>query len=296
MLVDLCCIGHITLDHVITPETTVTMPGGTAFYFSHAVRKAEVRYALVTALAKPEMHFAEALQKLGIQVQVLPSANTVVFENKYSQNLDHRTQRVLQTADPFLPENLRRLQARVFHLGPLLAHDFSAGSIKALSERGLLSLDVQGFLRKVDGERVVPIDWKDKKEVLPLIHFLKVNEEEMQVLTGQTDPHTGAGLLQEWGAKEVIVTLGGKGSLVYEGDTYHNIPAYAPPRVQDATGCGDTYMAGYLCRRIKGSGIQQAGEFAAGMASLKIAHAGPFDGSEHEVVQFLERAVVAAGD
>lgn len=292
MLVDLCCIGHITLDHVITPEQSVTMPGGTAFYFSEAVHHMNLRYGLVTALGQTETRFATALQEKGIEVKLLSSTHTVVFENKYSQNLDHRTQRVLQTADPFDAEQLHSLQSSVIHLGPLLATDFSAATINALASKGKLSLDVQGFLRKVEGEKVVSIDWEEKLEVLPRIHFLKVNEEEMQTLTGKTDPQTGARLLANWGAKEVIVTLGSRGSVVYNGDSFYTIPAYTPHSVHDATGCGDTYMAGYLFRRIKGHDIQQAGEFAAGMASLKIAHSGPFNGTEKDVQNFLKKAVI----
>ena len=46
----LCCIGHITLDKVVTPQSTVYMPGGTAFYCSHAIRHFnDIDYALVTA-------------------------------------------------------------------------------------------------------------------------------------------------------------------------------------------------------------------------------------------------------
>lgn len=291
MLPDLCCIGHITLDHVITPEASVTMPGGTAFYFSHAVHNLNVAYALVTSLAEKEMRFAEDLRNDGIQVTVMPSSHTVIFENKYSENLNHRTQRVLQTADPFTPESLSSLQANVFHLGPLLADDVSSAAIKALASKGNLSLDVQGFLRRVEDEKVVPIDWNEKEKILPLIHFLKVNEEEMHVLTGQSDAHDGARMLSDWGAKEVIVTLGSKGSVVFDGETFYTIPAYAPRRVHDATGCGDTYMAGYLYQRIKGNPIQQAGEFAAAMASIKIADSGPFDGTEEDVALFLKDAV-----
>lgn len=291
MVVELCCIGHITLDYVITPEDSVTMPGGTAFYFSHAVHQMDVNYSLVTALAEAEMSFAESLKELGIQVMVLPSLHTVVFENKYSENLEHRTQRVLQTADPFAPALLRNLKSKVFHLGPLLSEDFSSGAIKALAEKGKLSLDVQGFLRRVEGKKVLPTDWEEKRELLPFIHFLKVNEEEMQVLTGQTDAHSGASLLSSWGVKEVVVTLGSKGSVIYDGKDFYTVPAYAPLRTHDATGCGDTYMAGYLYRRIKGDDIQQAGEFAAAMASLKIAVSGPFDGTEQEVESFLKEAL-----
>jgi len=34
---DICCIGHITLDKIITPKLETYMPGGTAFYVAHAL-------------------------------------------------------------------------------------------------------------------------------------------------------------------------------------------------------------------------------------------------------------------
>ncbi len=52
MQYDLCCVGHITLDKVITPRNTVHMPGGTSFYCSYALsRFTDIRYKLITALA-----------------------------------------------------------------------------------------------------------------------------------------------------------------------------------------------------------------------------------------------------
>lgn len=30
---DICCIGHITLDKIVTPKQTTYMPGGTSYYF-----------------------------------------------------------------------------------------------------------------------------------------------------------------------------------------------------------------------------------------------------------------------
>ena len=35
----LCCIGYITRDKIVTPDNTVYMPGGTAFYFAKAVSR-----------------------------------------------------------------------------------------------------------------------------------------------------------------------------------------------------------------------------------------------------------------
>ena len=41
---DICCIGHITLDKIVTPRAVKHMAGGTAFYFSNAIRNMDVRY------------------------------------------------------------------------------------------------------------------------------------------------------------------------------------------------------------------------------------------------------------
>src|ERR1700744_1515673 len=120
---ELCCIGHITHDKVVTPRSVVHMAGGTAFYFSNAVSNLDVRYKLITALAPADLPSVFELREQGIDVTVLPSAHTVFFENIYSGNQDHRTQRVVRQADPFTAEQLKEIDATVFHLGPLLAGD-----------------------------------------------------------------------------------------------------------------------------------------------------------------------------
>jgi sugar/nucleoside kinase (ribokinase family) len=288
MMLDICCVGHITLDKVVTRKTTVYMPGGTSFYFSNAICNMDVQYALVTAMAVSETDTVTALRAKGIDVKLWPSAHTVFFENSYSDNQDHRTQKVLQQADPFTVEQLLNVDAAIFHLGPLLAGDIPTELIKVLAGRAKVSLDVQGFLRKVGNYAVCAIDWAAKKEALPYIHFIKANEYEMEVLTGHSDVYKGAKTLYEWGAKEVIITLGSKGSLIYCDDIFYTIPAYYPVSVEDATGCGDTYMAGYLYQRVKGCTIQQAGEFAAAMATLKIESSGPFTGTKEDVYALLE--------
>ncbi len=289
---DICCIGHITLDKVVTPQAERFMAGGTSFYFSNAIRNMDVQYLLVTSLAESEMHFVTDLRNIGIEVNATVCSHTVFFENIYSHNQDHRTQRVLQTAAPFTTEQLQDINASIYHLGPLLADDIPLSLIKLLATKGKVSLDVQGYLRKVENNNVCPIDWEDKKEALQHIHILKANELEMEVLTGHSDVHKAALLLNKWGVKEVVITLGSLGSVIYADGIFYDIPAYIPAAVTDATGCGDTYMAGYLYKRIKGFSIQEAGKFAAAMASLKIATAGPFTGSEEDILALLEECKV----
>lgn len=288
-MTDICCIGHITLDKVITPRFEAHMPGGTAFYFAKALKNFNHDgFKLVTSLGDTEMDVVEELRADGIDVDVIPSRKSVYFENKYGEDMNNRTQRVLAKADPFTEENLKDVDSRIYHLGTLLADDFDIDVIKALAGKGIVSVDVQGYLRKVVGEDVVHVDYDKKREAMPYISILKANEKEMEVLTGTSDPHEAARILSDWGCKEVLLTLGDKGSLIYTGGEFYNIPALPPTDLVDATGCGDTYMAGYLYKRSRGASYQEAGTFAAAMCTLKLAKKGPFSGTEDDVCNLIK--------
>ncbi|MDR1380247.1 MAG: PfkB family carbohydrate kinase [Tannerella sp.] len=286
---ELCCIGHITLDKVTTPQKTVYMPGGTSFYVSHAINNfSDIDYALVTAVGERERRVPETMRSQGIHVTVLPSRHSVYFENIYGENTDERQQYVRAKADPFSVEQLRDVESEIFHLGALLADDFSEDVVRHIAGRGLVSVDSQGYLREVCDSHVHATDWHNKLEALKYVHFLKANEHEMEVLTGYRDAQKAARKLHEWSVKEVILTFGGMGSLIYDGDRFYRIPAYKPRNVVDATGCGDTYMAGYLYKRVKGASIEEAGNFAAALSTLKIEHSGPVRACAEEVSNVLK--------
>ena len=285
---DICCIGHITLDKIVTPRMTVHSPGGTSFYFAHAMSSLNAdSFLLVTSLAESEMKAVDDIRSLGINVKVLPSRHTVYFENRYGENQNHRTQRVLAKADPFTAEGVADIHARYYHLGSLLADDFSIGIIKSLSAKGIVSVDAQGYLREVRGDKVYPVDWADKLEAMKYIDILKVNEHEAAVLTGAADPLDGAKTLAGWGVKEVVLTLGSMGSVILAGGNTYEIPAYTPTDIVDATGCGDTYMAGYLYKRSKGADYEEAGRFAAAMCTIKLQASGPFRSSIADVERLI---------
>lgn len=289
-MLDICTIGHLSLDKVVTPQSTKYMPGGTSFYFSKALVHSAVKYGLVTALAPREHHIVDELRAEGITVYTLPSNRTVYFENVYSADQDHRDQYVLAKAAPFSPAEMPELTAKFFHLGPLLADDIPVTLLDQLSGKGVVSLDIQGYLRRVVNRKVVYRDWAEKKGVLPKVGILKANQFEMEVLTGRTNVREGAHYLADLGVPEVIITLGSSGSLILAEGVFHQIPAFKPKAVVDATGCGDTYMAGYLSKRVKGAGAEEAGEFGAAMATLKIGAFGPFSGPTASVRALLSKS------
>ena len=222
---DICCIGHVTKDKIVTPHRTVYMAGGTSFYFAYAINQLpkDVSFSLVTAMDPTETEPIEKMRQAGIDVTLNPSRNTVFFENIYEED-----------------------------------------------------------------QKVYPIDWKEKLEVLKNTYYLKVNETEMETITGLKEPREAAKLIHSWGVTEVIVTLGSEGSLIYVDDTFYEIPAYPPHEVVDATGCGDTYSAGYLYKRLQGATPTEAGKFAAAMCTIKLEHNGPFNRSIEDVEQIIK--------
>ena len=266
------------------------MPGGTSYYFSHGISHLNdwKNYKLVTSLAPSEYSSVDELTGKGLNVEIIPSKKTVYFENLYGINQNNRTQRVLAKADPFTVEKIQHIEAKIFHLGSLLSDDFSLDVIKYLSKKGILSVDAQGYLREVRGENVYPIDWCEKKEALKYVHILKVNEHEAKVLTGLDDYQAAARQLAEWGVKEVLLTLGSEGSIIYAENSFYYIPAYPPKEVVDATGCGDTYMLGYLYMRNKGVSYEEAGCFAAALSTVKLEKSGPFSGTEEDAWKIIK--------
>lgn len=287
---DICCIGHITLDKIITPKLEKYMPGGTSYYFTEGLlHLGKISYQLVTAVGKTELHVIEEFRQKLVDVKNIQSERSVFFENKYGEDQNHRTQRVLAKAAPFTVDDLKDVDAQIYHLGSLLADDFEPDVIPYLHQKGLVSLDVQGLLREVRDEKVYAVDWKEKRELLPYVDILKVNEYEMEVLTGCHNAYDAALQLAEWGCREVCITNGSYGSLIYAEGHFYEIMAYPPCKVVDVTGCGDTYSTGYLYQRLKGAGYEEAGQFAAAMSTLKLEAAGPFSRTETDIQQLVRQ-------
>lgn len=287
---DICSIGHITRDKIVTPEKTVYMAGGTSFYMSHGISHLprKVSYQLVTKVGEDQKGEVEKLRAAGIETVCYPSRHTVYFENRYGEDSNNRTQRVLAKADPFTIDDVRPLDAKVYHLGSLLADDFPAEVVEYLASKGIVSIDVQGYLRRVVGEDVQSVDFKEKDRILACTGILKLNEHEMEVIAGDSDPRVVARRLASYGVREVVITLGSYGSVIYAEGKFHEIPAYKPQHVVDTTGCGDTYSTGYLYSRALGAGVEDAGRFAAAMCTLKLEHSGPFDKTEEDVLRVMQ--------
>jgi sugar/nucleoside kinase (ribokinase family) len=282
---DLCVVGHLTRDRVEAQGGATDLPGGTVYYAGMALARLQsLGLAVCTRAGRDAAGALAALDKAGVVLKLRESAATTCFVNRYTPvRPDHREQAVTAVADPITPVDLEGLRARWFHLGPLTAGDLSLDLITMLARRGRVALDVQGLLRQVRDGRIVVGDWPAKRELLPVGTALKASEAEARLLTGTGDMDRAARQIADWGVVEVIVTLGRRGSLVLHQGRLERIPAYLPLAEIDPTGCGDTYMAGYLAQRLAGCDPAAAGDFGAAMATCKLGHHGPFGGTLEEI-------------
>ena len=290
---DICVIGHVTKDIIKVDNREREMPGGTAYYLPIALKNLGMNISVITKISKEEISFLDALKRENIPIFLRETPRTTIFINIYLGELDNREQWVRDIALPFTAEDVEGIDSRLFHLGPLTKGDIPPGILRSLPERAKISLDVQGFLRNIEGSsreggKVTLTDWEGKDEVLPFVTILKANEEEARILSGEKDLKGMALKLSRYGPKEVIITCGSKGSLIYSKGKFYSIPSFPSRKLVDPTGCGDTYMAGYLYKRLKSSDINESGRFAAAMASLNLEESGPFKGSEEDVQNFLE--------
>jgi len=288
IMFDVCVIGHITKDIVRIRNEEKRMPGGVAYYFSMALKNLGSNVSLITKAAEQDEYLVNDLIKNNISIFYKKSQETTIFGNIYPEGLDFRVQNVKCVSQPFSTKDIPDISAQIFHLGPLTKEDIPLEILKLLSKKAKISLDIQGFLRKIEKGEVKSVDWEEKEEGLAYVNILKTDATEAKILSGENNIKKAAVKLSTYGIDEIIVTFGNEGSLIYSKEKFYFIQSFPPRKIVDATGCGDTYMAGYIYKRLKSSDINESGRFAAATASLKLEESDPFKGSEEDVQNFLE--------
>jgi fructokinase len=80
---------------------------------------------------------------------------------------------------------------------------------------------------------------------LPYADILKISENELMLMTAETNLEKGSGKLFESGVKLVVVTLGSKGCYYkYKGGA--GLVATYDTKIVDTTGAGDAFLGGLL--------------------------------------------------
>ena len=277
-------IGNPVYDYIKTQkvETQGRVLSGCSTNAALALSKMGEKTHLIGAVGDDfKDKFAADLKRFGISHTLLPSRQTGGFSLVYYDNFGNRTLDLLGRAD-----NISKVssdwyrESKAVLIGPILG-EVSFDLIAEIRRNfaGLFFCDPQGLLRGADDNgRIFHHKPEGIEKALGRFDIVKPNELEGKVLTGidcRENPYEAARIIKSWGPNIVIVTLAELGSVIYDGHRFIDIPPYEINLV-DATGAGDTYMAGFAFEYLKSGGdLRRAGCYASCTSSIMIENVGP---------------------
>jgi len=132
-----------------------------------------------------------------------------------------------------------------------------------------------------------------EKEIFQFVDFLTPNEEEIKLLTekffGEFVSYEDSYFkLKSLGVKKLIVKLGSKGVIYFEGDKRIEIPSFKVKAV-DTTAAGDVFNGAFVVALHENLDIKKSLEFASAAAALSVTKKGAQNSipSRKEVENFL---------
>ena len=154
----------------------------------------------------------------------------------------------MMLAEDDIPEDVIA-NCRIFHFGTLsMTHE---GVRRATSKAIEIARNGGGALLSFDPNLRPPL-WADLEEARRQISYglskcdiLKIADNELEFMTGETDFDKGAAILKEKysNIRLLNVTAGPDGSYSYYGDERVFVPAVNRPDTIETTGAGDTFCA-----------------------------------------------------
>ena len=128
-------------------------------------------------------------------------------------------------------------------------------------------------------------------KLVSLVDIVIASERFAEPLVGPgASPEDGLRSLYGLGPKQVVVTLGAKGSIGWDGSEIFVQKAF-PIRAVDTTGAGDVYHGAYIYGVLQGWGMGECMRFASAASALKCRAVGAREGIPNleEIKAFMER-------
>lgn len=120
-----------------------------------------------------------------------------------------------------------------------------------------------------------PEGWPSKRvklvrSCLPHVDTFFGNENEVCAVAGPREPIVAAERLVDQGAGEVVLHMGDQGAARFGEGKVVSAPAFAVP-MDNPTGCGDVFNAGYVYARLTRASVAEALGFGNACAALHLA-------------------------
>ena len=252
---DLVVLGHVAIDHIIFPDKReVIIPGGAAAAVATSAALSGAKVGLVTKVGKDfPKEWLEKLEKIldirGVHVLEGKTMHIyMIYHEDGSVDAPVEMGVAEKMGETEIPEDY--LSAKIFHISPIPPEE----QLKAIKR-------LKGKRITVDFNPTYMEDYRTKrelmKEIVSRVEVVFPNEREAMTITGETEVTKAAETLHEWGAKIVVVTLGEKGVLLYDGRDFKKFNALPVEEIVDPTGAGDAFAGGFLAYYAEGKDLEE---------------------------------------
>ena len=296
---EIICTGEVLVDLISTEysedfrsaATYERLPGGSPANLAMNLAQIGCRVGLVACLGKDDSGalLRDELRSRGVDIRHLssvggPTTLILVTKSKAVSNFEaYRGADAEITAAQFPDAYLT--ECRIFHTTAFaLSREPARSAILAAAARAVgagarLSIDVN-YANKI---------WPDRLEALWVINsylslgaeagresLIKCSDVDFVRLFDEPldDREDAAERLLDLGAGVVCLTLGEEGCYVYTDGENFSLPA-RPVEVQDTTGAGDAFWAGFLAAHLAGKDWKACAKAGRAVAELKLTTVGP---------------------
>lgn len=254
--------GNVAVDRI---DGEPPSAGGCPSFAAQALRMLGREGQILTRYAAADQEFFErVLSTLGVPLTTLAAKSTNGFGFRYEGEL--RTMTVDSIGQPWSHADAAAIDSGVswVHVAPLLRSDFPPEALAALAGDGrTVSYDGQGLVR-VPEIGPMKVDAAFDPALLESISVLKLAEDEAVVIADGPFEERQALTL---GIREILVTYGSDGCMLYVNGEAQHVPAARPVLGVQTTGAGDVFMVGYVTARSDDDDPRIAAEKASSLVA-----------------------------
>lgn len=244
---EVTAVGSAALDTIETPYGKVeNSVGGSIFYIGAAgglFAPFNIVAVVGTDFPLQEIEFLYD-RNVNLDGLEITAGETFHWECRYHKNMNIRD--TICTELGVFEEFRPRLPIAAVKAGYLLLAnihpELQLEVLEQMEKPRLVAFDTMNLWIKTERDRVL--------ELIERVDLVIINDEEVNLLTGEAHPLMGAYKLAKMGPRFVIVKKGEHGSiLVSKADPPFLCPAFPLENAKDPTGAGDTFagaLVGYL--------------------------------------------------
>lgn len=148
-----------------------------------------------------------------------------------------------------------------FYLMPQFDGPDTVKALEFSKQSGAITtMDILGVHQENMAKKILPC--------MPHLDYFMPNVEEAGMITGLTDPYQMCQYFLDAGAKNVVLKMGERGSLIVGTDGERvRVPAFKVKLV-DTTGCGDAWSAGFIAGLSLHMSVAKAAQLGSACGSL----------------------------